>query len=101
MEERKYANHSDEFLIVESQNTINEIRAFTGHHFVSERKIEQLSQRVNELVFELDLRSKKWLTAGESEEIKEMVSIISTMVENLKKSLESLKQKVIQTHPGN
>ena len=101
MEERKYANHSDEFLLVESQNTINEIRAFTGHHFVSERKIEQLSQRVNELVFELNLRSKKWLATGESEEIKEMVSIIAKTIENLKSSLEKLKQRTNQTEPGN
>ena len=82
MEERVYADYSDESMLIASQNTVNEINAFLGHHFVSERKIEQLSQRVNELVFELNLRSKKWLAAGESEEIKEMVSIISTMVEN-------------------
>ena len=101
MEERVYADYSDESMLIASQNTVNEINAFLGHHFVSERKIGQLSKRVDELVSELNLRSKKWLSVGENEEIKEMVSIISTMVENLKKTLESLKQKVIQTQPGN
>lgn len=100
MEERKYAKCSDEFLIVESQNTVNEIRAFMGHSFVSERKIGQLNSRVDELVFELNLRSKKWLLEGDSAEIKEMVSILSKTVENLKSSLTSLKQKTIQTEPG-
>ena len=101
MEERIYESHSDESLLVEAHNLVNEIRAFSGHHFVSERKVEQLSSRVNELVFELNLRSKKWLATGESEEIKEMVSIIAKTIENLKSSLEKLKQHVIQTEPGN
>lgn len=100
MEERKYAKCSDEFLIVESQNTVNEIRAFMGHYFISARKMGQLNSRVDELVFELNLRSKKWILEGDSAEIKEMVSILSKTVENLKSSLTSLKQKTIQTEPG-
>ena len=100
MEKGIYTDYSDELLLVESQNTVSEIRAFMGHHMVSARKIEQLSKRVNELVFELNLRSEKWLKVGDSEEIKEMVSIISKLVSGLKDSIEKLKQHVIQIQPG-
>ena len=100
MEERKYSDFNDESLLIESLNTISEMKAFMCHHCVSERKVEQLSTKVNELVAELNIRIKKLKSSGDSKEINEMISILLNVVEELKNLIEKLRQRFLQTQPG-
>ena len=51
-----YKELSDEVLLVESQNLMNEIKAFMNHDIISIRKINELSSKVYEISGELNVR---------------------------------------------
>lgn len=51
-----YSELSDEKLLIETQNLMNEIRAFMNHEIISTRKINELSTKVYEISGELNVR---------------------------------------------
>lgn len=55
----KYKNLSDEMLLVESQNLLNELKAFMNHIIISTKKMTELSNKVNEINSELKVRGSK------------------------------------------
>ena len=51
-----YSELSDEKLLIETQNLMNEIKAFMNHDIISSRKINELSTKVYEISGELNVR---------------------------------------------
>ena len=54
-----YSELSDEKLLIETQNLMNEIRAFMNHDIISARKINELSTKVYEISGELNVRGSR------------------------------------------